>query len=183
MSALVIEIPLPDSVRRGAIAPTIVTSRPSRIQTVPRPTTIRQWKRAHGSRSRRLGIWVRTTRPRSALVRGRAAPEGAVAVVISPAPWVRRRLRWDAALPAARPSLPVRRRRRDHALGLHARLRRGGREALCDRRRGGALCARLRARARRHRPPHAGGRLAPPPAPRDAPPRRRLLSRPPRRTE
>src|SRR4051794_41623674 len=134
MSALVIEIPLPDSVRRGAIAPTIVTSRPSRIQTVPRPTTIRQWKRAHGSRSRRLGIWVRTTCPRSALVRGRAAPEGAV-VVIPPAPWARRKLRWDAALPAARPSLPVRRRRRDHALGLHARLRHGRREALRDRRR------------------------------------------------
>ena len=35
--------------------PTIVTSSPSRIQTVPRPITIIQWKRDHGSRSRRDG--------------------------------------------------------------------------------------------------------------------------------
>ena len=50
-----VEIPLPASVRRGAIAPTIVTSSPSRTQTVPRPITMRQWNRDHGSRSRRPG--------------------------------------------------------------------------------------------------------------------------------
>jgi hypothetical protein len=42
MSALLIAMPLPSSVKRGAIDPTIVTSSPSRIQTVPRPITIRQ---------------------------------------------------------------------------------------------------------------------------------------------
>ena len=39
--------------------PTIVTSRPSRIQTVPKPITIRQWNRDQGSRSSLAGIWVR----------------------------------------------------------------------------------------------------------------------------
>src|SRR4051812_14215912 len=38
--------------------PTIVTSRPSRIQTVPRPITIRQCQPAQGRRSRRDGIRV-----------------------------------------------------------------------------------------------------------------------------
>ena len=56
--AVVIAIPLPGSVRRGAIEPTIVTSRPSRIQTVPRPITTIQWNFAHGSRSRRAGMLV-----------------------------------------------------------------------------------------------------------------------------
>ena len=51
-------MPLPGSVRRDAIEPTIVTSSPSRIQTVPRPMTTSQWKRDHGSRSRRAGIAV-----------------------------------------------------------------------------------------------------------------------------
>jgi nucleotide-binding universal stress UspA family protein len=55
-------MPLPDSVSRGAIEPTIVTSRPSRIQTVPRPMTMRQWKRDQGSRSSRAGISVAMTR-------------------------------------------------------------------------------------------------------------------------
>ena len=64
--AVVIAIPLPDSVRRGAIAPTIVTSRPSRIQTVPRPMTTIQWNCAHGSRSRRAGMLV-SIRPVSTL--------------------------------------------------------------------------------------------------------------------
>jgi MFS family permease len=49
-------IPLPGSVRRAAIDPTMVTSRPSRIHTVPRPATTLQWKRDQGSRSRRAGI-------------------------------------------------------------------------------------------------------------------------------
>ena len=38
--------------------PTIVTSSPSRIQTVPSPITIIQWKRDHGSRSSRAGTSV-----------------------------------------------------------------------------------------------------------------------------
>src|SRR5690606_22896257 len=50
-----------------ATAPTIVTSSPSRIQTVPRPMTIRQWNRDHGSRSSRAGTLVVTT-PSSAVV-------------------------------------------------------------------------------------------------------------------
>jgi hypothetical protein len=56
-------MPLPFSVSRAATLPTIVTSSPSRIHTVPRPITTRQWKRDHGSRSRRAGICV-VTRPR-----------------------------------------------------------------------------------------------------------------------
>ena len=64
--AVVIAIPLPGSVMRGAIEPTIVTSRPSRIQTVPRPITTIQWNFAHGSRSRRAGMLV-SIRPVSTL--------------------------------------------------------------------------------------------------------------------
>ena len=59
MSLGFIAMPLPSSVSRAAIDPTIVTSSPSRIQTVPSPTTTRQWKRDQGSRSRRAGIRVR----------------------------------------------------------------------------------------------------------------------------
>src|SRR5689334_15163518 len=59
MSAAVSAIPLPGSIIRAATAPTIVTSRPSRIHTAPRPITIRQWNRDHGSRSSRAGIAVR----------------------------------------------------------------------------------------------------------------------------
>ena len=51
-------MPLPFSVSRAAIEPTIVTSRPSRIQTVPSPMTTSQWKRDHGSRSSRAGMFV-----------------------------------------------------------------------------------------------------------------------------
>src|SRR4051794_28685320 len=52
------EIPLPFSASRGAMLPTIVTSRPSRIHTVPRPITIVQCQRDHGSRSSRAGTEV-----------------------------------------------------------------------------------------------------------------------------
>src|ERR1700739_3301482 len=52
------EIPLPCEVSRDAIEPTIVTSSPSRIHTVPRPITTSQWKRDHGSRSKRAGMAV-----------------------------------------------------------------------------------------------------------------------------
>ena len=51
-------IPLPDSVSRSPTEPTIVTSRPSRIHTVPSPMRIRQWNHDHGSRSSRAGIFV-----------------------------------------------------------------------------------------------------------------------------
>jgi hypothetical protein len=50
-------------VRTLARAPTNVTSKPSRIQVMPRPTTINQCHRLQGNRSRRLGINVSTTRP------------------------------------------------------------------------------------------------------------------------
>jgi hypothetical protein len=67
-SALVMLMPLPASVSRGAIAPTIVTSRPSSTQTVPSPMTILQWKRDQGSRSSRAGMFVRIVRYASAVV-------------------------------------------------------------------------------------------------------------------
>src|SRR4051794_1024292 len=54
--------PLPFSVSRPAIDPTIVTSSPSRIQTVPRPMTTSQCQRAHGRRSMRAGIFVSIVR-------------------------------------------------------------------------------------------------------------------------
>src|SRR3954462_6110256 len=40
------------------IEPTMVTSSPSRIQTVPRPITISQCQRVHGNRSSRAGMSV-----------------------------------------------------------------------------------------------------------------------------
>ena len=51
-------IPLPFSVIRDATEPTIVTSSPSRIQTVPRPMTTSQWNLDQGNRSSRAGIRV-----------------------------------------------------------------------------------------------------------------------------
>src|SRR3954451_3670289 len=57
------------SLSRLAIAPTIVTSRPSRIHTVPSPTTTSQCHPLHGRRSMRAGIRVRTV--------SSAAPMGA----------------------------------------------------------------------------------------------------------
>ncbi len=50
--------PLSSSVSRAAIEPTIVTSRPSRIQTVPRPMITSQWNLDHGRRSSRAGMRV-----------------------------------------------------------------------------------------------------------------------------
>jgi hypothetical protein len=46
-----------------AIAPTIVTSKPSRIQVMPSPVTTSQCQRLHGSRSSRRGIIVSTMSP------------------------------------------------------------------------------------------------------------------------
>lgn len=51
-------MPLPDLVSWLPMVPTTVTSKPSRIQTVPRPKTTNQWNRDHGSRSRRAGMFV-----------------------------------------------------------------------------------------------------------------------------
>src|SRR3954454_18270936 len=48
------------SVRREAIAPTIVPSSPSRIQTVPRPRTMSQCQPLQGRRSMRAGMRVLT---------------------------------------------------------------------------------------------------------------------------
>src|SRR5690606_23005764 len=79
MSAGVRPMPLPSSVSRAAMDPTMVTSSPSRIHTVPSPTTIIQWKRDHGSRSMRAGIRVvRVPRPASS----------AIAVTPSPGRWL-----------------------------------------------------------------------------------------------
>src|SRR5690606_14818458 len=58
--ASVIARPLPGSVMRDPIAPTIVTSRPSRIHTLPRPARISQCQRAQGRRARRAGMSVVT---------------------------------------------------------------------------------------------------------------------------
>src|SRR5262245_14720806 len=58
MSAAVMASPLPGSDSRVAIDPTIVTSSPSRIHTVPSPMRIRQWNRDHGNRSNRDGTRV-----------------------------------------------------------------------------------------------------------------------------
>src|SRR3954453_19444682 len=54
--------PAPFSVRRPPSAPTIVTARPSRIQTVPSPMTIIQCHRDQGRRSIRAGMSVSIVR-------------------------------------------------------------------------------------------------------------------------
>ena len=51
-------MPLPFSISREATELTFVTSRPSRIQTVPSPITTVQWNRDHGNRSSRAGMRV-----------------------------------------------------------------------------------------------------------------------------
>jgi hypothetical protein len=56
MVAVVMAIPLPGWVSLAPIEPTIVTSRPSRIQAVPSPAMMRQWKLDQGSLSSRAGI-------------------------------------------------------------------------------------------------------------------------------
>ena len=60
-------IPLPLAEIAPAIEPTIVTSRPSRIHTVPSPTRIFQCHRDHGSRSNRAGMLVSIVPSRSAV--------------------------------------------------------------------------------------------------------------------
>jgi hypothetical protein len=63
-----ISMPLPFSVSRDAMEPTIVTSSPSRIHTVPRPITTSQWNRDHGSRSSRPGTRVSIVSIRTSLI-------------------------------------------------------------------------------------------------------------------
>ena len=119
MSALVSRSRCPARSGAAAIAPTIVTSSPSRIQTVPSPITIRQWKRDHGSRSSRAGMFVR-------ILRG-SAPASLTALIASVS--LRRvcgcSVARDAALPRARSSLPLLERGRNDALAMPARLRSG----------------------------------------------------------
>ncbi len=55
--------PLPGSDNLPAMLPTTVTSRPSRIHTVPRPMTIVQCQRDQGRRSSRAGMSVVRVRP------------------------------------------------------------------------------------------------------------------------
>jgi hypothetical protein len=52
--------PLPGAESWPEMLPTIVTSRPSSIQTVPSPITIIQCHRDQGKRSRRAGTFVVT---------------------------------------------------------------------------------------------------------------------------
>src|SRR4051812_22034592 len=132
--AVVRASPLPRSVRREATEPTIVTSRPSRIHTVPRPKTILQWNRDHGRRSRRAGTAVRTVRS---------------------SPVTRRNLISHGSLPPGRPSLPLRERRQHDAVALRTWLRRRGREALPDG--GGRRAVRPRSRPRGHGGPGTAG--------------------------
>jgi hypothetical protein len=54
--------PLPCSLKRPPMAPTMVTARPSRIQTVPSPITTIQCHLDHGNRSMRAGMSVSMVR-------------------------------------------------------------------------------------------------------------------------
>src|SRR3712207_6258789 len=54
--------PEPSSVRRPPMAPTMVTARPSRIQTVPRPMITIQCHLDQGNRSIRAGMFVSIVR-------------------------------------------------------------------------------------------------------------------------
>src|SRR3954452_22060461 len=135
-------IPLSASVSRGAIAPTIVTSRPSSTHTVPRPITIRQWKRDQGSRSSRAGTAVLITRP------------SAVALMV---PGTRV---GDGALPPAGSPVWLFGRRGHDALGVPARLRGGWLQALPVGEGGAALRPGLRPRGpKRPGPTRAAGGL------------------------
>src|SRR4051812_49208771 len=107
---------------------------------------MRQWKRDHGSRSRRLGIRVEIVRNRCP-VRGAAAVDEAVAVLIAGASGLPGTVVSHAALPPARAPVPLRRQRRDDAVAMRARLWRGRRQALRHGGGGRALRARVRARA------------------------------------
>src|SRR3954452_536415 len=97
-------MPLPFSVSRGAIAPTIVTSSPSRIHTVPSPPTTSQWNRAQGSRSSRPGMFVLMV--------------SAVALIGPRYPRRQLLVLSDAALPNLRTPTSLRRGRRDDVVDV-----------------------------------------------------------------
>src|SRR4051812_22208312 len=80
------EIPEPFSVRREEIVPTIVTSSPSRIHTVPSPISTIQCQRAHGSRSSRAGIFVSMIRPSAAVSVAVSVPVSVAIGLVCPAP-------------------------------------------------------------------------------------------------
>ena len=65
----VMSIPLPGLLICPEMLPTMVTSRPSRIHTVPRPITIIQCHRDQGRRSRRAGTLVVTVPVCTSLMR------------------------------------------------------------------------------------------------------------------
>src|SRR3954447_37454 len=67
MSELLSPRPVLSGFSASDIDPTMVTSSPSRIHTVPSPTTTSQWNRDHGSRSSRAGMSV-VMRPVSTLM-------------------------------------------------------------------------------------------------------------------
>src|ERR671915_230732 len=137
-------MPLPSSVRRAAIEPTIVTSRPSRIQTVPRPITTSQWKRDHGSRSKRAGTRVSTV------------PSWALSLAIAAMATLGEHVAKPTSVPLLRPPLALHGAGQHDALGVRAGLRRRGGEALRDTRGRQPLRARLRPRGPlRRRPPPA----------------------------
>ena len=71
---LLMPSPSPSGFSASDIEPTMVTSRPSRIQTVPRPMTTSQCQRAQGSRSSRAGMSV-VMRPVSTLMPAGGTPE------------------------------------------------------------------------------------------------------------
>src|SRR4051812_17087509 len=116
-------MPLPVSDSRDAIEPTIVTSSPSRIQTVPSPTTTRQWNFAQGSRSSRAGIFVVIVPVDASMQRRYCRIRAPVITLASP----------HARLPRTRPPLPLHERRADDAMALPARLRRRRREGVRQR--------------------------------------------------
>ena len=91
----VIAIPLPFVVSWVATDPTIVTSSPSRIQTVPRPITTIQWNVDHGRRSSRAGMRVSIVSEWSLIAL--AQYPGRARCIITAPRWVHR-LRWRAAV-------------------------------------------------------------------------------------
>src|SRR3954451_6063222 len=139
-------MPLPLSERRDAIDPTIVTSSPSRIHTVPSPTTTRQWNFAHGSRSSRAGIFVVIVPVDASMQRRYCRIRARVITLASR----------HARLPRPRPPLPLHERRADDALGLPARLRRRRLEGIRQRGRRGPLRRGARPRGPRRARQAAG---------------------------
>src|SRR3954449_3364997 len=83
MSELLMPRPVVGSFSASDIDPTIVTSRPSRIHTVPSPMTTSQCHFAQGRRSSRAGTAV-VMRPVSTPMRGSTRSAGAVVPEAAP---------------------------------------------------------------------------------------------------